>query len=193
MGYPLVFAQSWTGNDPCDPYQKWKGISCDVEGNITGIKFRNLGLSGTISTSFSKLKWLKQLILSNNSLTGTIPNELTNLPHLVKLDVSNNHLSGKVPNFRPNVKVDTDGNPDIVGHIGLSPPGKPTFSTPPSESPSNNGGGIGFTGKRGKNANIRTLVGSLIGAVCGVFIVGLGVIIYTRKPKHSKAGNFLGM
>ncbi|KAJ0094079.1 hypothetical protein Patl1_15616 [Pistacia atlantica] len=186
MRYPLVFAQSWIGNDPCDPYQKWKGISCNVEGNITGIKFTNLALSGTISRSFSQLKWLKQLILSNNSLTGTIPHELTNLPHLVKLDVSNNHLSGKVPNFRTNVKVNTDGNPDIGGNNSLSPPGKPTFSTPHSESPSGNGGGIGSTGKRGKNTNIRMIVGSVIGAVCGVFIVGLGVIVYTRKPKHSK-------
>ncbi|XP_031275090.1 LOW QUALITY PROTEIN: receptor-like kinase TMK3 [Pistacia vera] len=193
MRYPLVFAQSWTGNDPCDPYQKWKGISCNVEGNITGIKFTNLGLSGTISRSFSQLKWLKQLTLSNNALTGTIPHELTNLPHLVKLDVSNNCLSGKVPNFRTNVKVNTDGNPDIAkpGNNSLSPPGKPTFSTPPSESPSSNGGGIGSTGKRGKNTNIRMIVGSVIGAVCGVFIVGLGVIVYTRKPKHSKGWKIL--
>ncbi|KAH9746019.1 Receptor protein kinase TMK1 [Citrus sinensis] len=45
MGYPEVLAESRKGNDPCPTYQYWKGISCDIGGNITGISFQNLGLS----------------------------------------------------------------------------------------------------------------------------------------------------
>lgn len=66
MGYPLVLAQTWIENDPCDPFQIWKGISYNYYGNITSVDFRNLRLSGTISPSFSKLKSLKRLIFSHN-------------------------------------------------------------------------------------------------------------------------------
>ncbi|KAK9226518.1 hypothetical protein WN943_011566 [Citrus x changshan-huyou] len=65
MGYPEVLAESRKGNDPCPTYQYWKGISCDIGGNIT---------------------------VSNHSLTGTIPNELTTPSSLQILDVSNYHL-----------------------------------------------------------------------------------------------------
>ncbi|KAH9746018.1 Receptor protein kinase TMK1 [Citrus sinensis] len=105
MGYPEVLAESRKGNDPCPTYQYWKGISCDIGGNITGISFQNLGLSGNISSNFSMLTSLKYLIVSNHSLTGTIPNELT------------------TPS--KNVVVITDGNPDIEKESNSpgSPPG----------------------------------------------------------------------
>ncbi|KAH9794401.1 Receptor protein kinase TMK1 [Citrus sinensis] len=35
MGYPEVLAESRKGNDPCPTYKYWKGISCDIGGNIT--------------------------------------------------------------------------------------------------------------------------------------------------------------
>ncbi|KAJ0094076.1 hypothetical protein Patl1_15619 [Pistacia atlantica] len=107
MGYPLVFAKSWKGNDPCDSSRIWKGISCDDKGNIKVVNLKNLGLS------------------------GPIPNELTGLPNLVKLDVSNNHLSGEVPSFRLNVNVNTDGNPDIENYRHVPHPESP--EKPPSE------------------------------------------------------------
>lgn len=114
MGYPLVFAKRWSGNDPCDVSQPWRGIFCNEVGNITALNFKNLELQGTISSGFSKLTSIENLILSNNALTGTIPNELTSLPNLKMLDVSNNHLSGEAPKFRQNVIVKSDGNPNIV-------------------------------------------------------------------------------
>ncbi|KAK9222962.1 hypothetical protein WN944_011403 [Citrus x changshan-huyou] len=72
MGYPEVLAESRKGNDPCPTYKYWKGISCDIGGNITGISFQNLGLSGNISSNFSMLTSLKYLIVSNHSLTENV-------------------------------------------------------------------------------------------------------------------------
>lgn len=68
-------------------------------------------LQGTISSDFSMLTSIEQLILSNNTLSGTLPNELTSLPNLKILDVSNNHLSVRVPYFMQNMIVNTDGIP----------------------------------------------------------------------------------
>ncbi|GAY51838.1 hypothetical protein CUMW_137340 [Citrus unshiu] len=79
--------------------------------------------SGTISSDFSMLTSIEQLILSNNTLSGTLPNELTSLPNLKILDVSNNHLSGRVPYFMQNMIVNTDGNPDIRKDVSSPSPG----------------------------------------------------------------------
>ncbi|XP_072991929.1 receptor protein kinase TMK1-like [Typha latifolia] len=110
FGYPLKFAESWSGNDPCN---NWSGISCNARGNITVINFQRMRLNGTISPKFASISSLKQLILSNNNLTGNIPSTLASLPLLEKLDVANNSLYGEVPNFSEKVTVITDGNPDM--------------------------------------------------------------------------------
>ncbi|XP_071708921.1 receptor protein kinase TMK1-like [Rutidosis leptorrhynchoides] len=110
MGYPQIFAKNWKGNDPCD---LWLGITCSINGDITVVNFRNMGLTGTISSSLGSIKSLQRLILADNNLAGVIPNELKDLPNLVELDVSNNQLYGKVPIFKDEVKVNSDGNPDI--------------------------------------------------------------------------------
>ncbi|KAL5760820.1 hypothetical protein ACOSP7_019306 [Xanthoceras sorbifolium] len=176
LGYPVVFAQDWNGNDPCSP-QSWKGLSCDT-GNITVVNFQNLGLSGTISPNFSKLPLLRQLLLFNNSLTGTIPNELTTLSNLKKIDVSNNLLHGKVPKFSQNVLVVTDGNPDIgKDSSSLSPPPPPGAPAGDKRSTDN--------GTGSKNSNTGKVVGSVVGAVCGAFIVGIGVCLYARKQRRT--------
>lgn len=117
MGYPLVFAKRRNGNDPCDVSQPWRGIFCNEVGNITVVNFKDLELQGTISSAFSVLTSIENLILSNNALNGTIPNELTFLPNLKMLDVSNNYLSGEVLKFRQTVIVKSDGNPNIVRNI----------------------------------------------------------------------------
>ncbi|XP_031266965.1 receptor protein kinase TMK1-like isoform X4 [Pistacia vera] len=181
VGYPVVFAQSWKGNNPCDASQIWKGISCDSGGSITVVNFQNLGLTGTISSNFSQLTSLRHLLLSGNSLTGTIPNELTTLSKLEKLDVSNNHIFGKVPKFRQNVIVNIHGNPDIGKDNSSFTPG-----TPPGGSSGTPGTHSGETSSSGSGSkNTGKIVGSVIGAVCGAFIVGLGVCLYTRKRKRS--------
>ncbi|XP_031275101.1 receptor protein kinase TMK1-like [Pistacia vera] len=181
VGYPVVFAQSWKGNNPCDASQIWKGISCDSGGSITVVNFQNLGLTGTISSNFSQLTSLRHLLLSGNSLTGTIPTELTTLSKLEKLDVSNNHIFGKVPKFRQNVIVNIHGNPDIGKDNSSFTPG-----TPPGGSSGTPGTHSGETSSPGGGSkNTGKIVGSVIGAVCGAFIVGLGVCLYTRKRKRS--------
>lgn len=172
MGYPVVFAERWKGNDPCDSSKTWKGILCDDEGHIKVVNFTNLGLSGTISPNFSILASLEQLIFSNNSLKGAIPSELTTLTSLVELDVSNNLLSGKVPKFRPNVNVVTDGNPDIEYYKLVAP----------SESPDK----LPREFSSSKSSNTR-MIGFVIFALFVVLmIVRLGVFLYTRKRKHSR-------
>ncbi|VVA92447.1 unnamed protein product [Arabis nemorensis] len=115
FGYPVRFAQSWKGNDPCNG-NGWVGITCSGP-DITVINFKNMGLTGTISPRFVDFTSLQVINLSQNNLTGAIPQELTKLSKLKTLDVSNNHLYGKVPDFKPNV-VETSGNPDI-GKDGL--------------------------------------------------------------------------
>ncbi|XP_013583352.1 PREDICTED: receptor-like kinase TMK2 [Brassica oleracea var. oleracea] len=118
-GFPVVFAESWKANDPCNGM--WMGITC-VGADITVINFKGMGLTGVITPSFVLLKDLMVINLSHNNLTGFIPQELTRLSKLKTLDVSYSQLDGQVPDFRPNV-VDTTGNPvprPIPGSIGPS-------------------------------------------------------------------------
>ncbi|KAJ9135681.1 hypothetical protein P3X46_032834 [Hevea brasiliensis] len=178
FGYPASLADSWEGNDPC---AQWKGISCSPEGNITVINFQNMGLTGTISPSFSLIPSLQKLILADNLLSGTIPTELTTLPSLTLLNVENNRLYGKVPTFRL-AEVITIGNPDIgKDNSSFYPPGTPP-GTP--STPGKDGGGSGSDASGGKNSSMGKIVGSVIGAVCGLCVVGLGVFFYSRKQKQ---------
>jgi serine/threonine protein kinase len=170
VGYPMAFAQSWKGNDPC---QQWKGITCDSKGNITVINFPNMGLTGTISSNFSLLTSLQRLILDDNNLNGTIPDSLTTLPSLVLLDVSNNKLYGKVPNFKQNTMVKTDGNPDM----GKEKPA----DTPSGKTPSS---GDNSTSEK-KKSNIGVIIGSIVAVVCVLGFVGLGVCLYNKRRKRS--------
>ncbi|KAK8486203.1 hypothetical protein V6N11_069155 [Hibiscus sabdariffa] len=174
VGYPVFFAENWKGNDPCD---NWSGISC-AQGNIVSVRLPKKGLTGTISSNFAKLTSLTTLDLSGNNLTGTIPTELTTLPKLAQLDVSNNQLYGKIPPFRPNVDLIASGNPNI---------GKESAPTPEGKSPGgSSGGGSGNLSRNGeKKSNTATVVGSVIGAVGGLGLVGLVVCLYARKVKRN--------
>lgn len=158
LGYPLKFAESWQGNDPCG--NKWIGVVCSG-GNISIINFQNMGLFGTISPNFAFLASVTKLLLANNGLTGTIPSELTGMPLLQELDVSNNHLYGRVPSFSKSVVLKLGGNPDI----GKDKPTSPTSS--------------GFGGSGNKNS-----VGVIIGIVVGVVVfLGLGALILVKYWK----------
>ncbi|XP_065855179.1 receptor protein kinase TMK1-like [Euphorbia lathyris] len=178
FGYPASLADSWEGNNPCEG--GWKGISCLPDGNISVINFQSMGLTGTISSSFTLLPKLQKLILSNNFLTGTIPKELATLTSLSLLNVANNRLYGKVPSFT-NVEVITSGNIDIgKENSSLAPPGATPGSTP--STPTGQGGTSDGSGN--KNSSTVKIVGSVIGAVCGLCVVGLGVFYYNRKHKR---------
>ncbi|GLU02684.1 hypothetical protein SLE2022_199250 [Rubroshorea leprosula] len=172
MSYPVILAESWIGNDPCN---SWRGITCNSNGNITAVNFKNLGLSGTISSNFSMLTQLTTLDLSNNGLTGTIPSELTNLASLSRLDVSKNNLYGKVPTFKQNVDVITAGNPNM---------GKDT--PPPPASPATpDGSGGGSPASSQKKSQTAKVAGSVVGALSGLGAIGMGICLYARKQKHS--------
>lgn len=180
MGYPLRFAESWKGNDPC---ADWIGITCS-NGNISVVNFQKMGLTGVISPDFAKLKSLQRLILSDNNLTGSIPNELTTLPMLIQLNVANNHLFGKVPSFRSNVIVSTNGNIDI---------GKDKSSLSPSLSPngtnaSTGNGGSSENGGKKSSSHVGLIVLAVIGAVFVVSLIGLLVfcLFRMRQKKLSR-------
>ncbi|PIN02859.1 Serine/threonine protein kinase [Handroanthus impetiginosus] len=178
LGYPSTFAQNWKGNDPCA--NSWKGITCN-NGNITVVNFRGMGLSGTISPSFSQITSLQRLILSSNNLTGTIPNELTKLPNLVELDVSNNQLYGKVPAFRNNLVPKTDGNVNIGKD---APP--PTAHGGDRNSPSSSSGDNGSGNSNGKKSSTGVVVGSVVGGVCVLVFAGVMVFcVYRAKRKRN--------
>ncbi|KAJ8572319.1 hypothetical protein K7X08_008830 [Anisodus acutangulus] len=188
VGYPRGFADKWKGNDPCS----WMGITCDG-GNITVLNFLKMGLTGTISPSYSSITSLQKLILANNFLTGIIPNELASLPNLRELDVSNNQLYGKIPPFKSHVLVKTEGNVNIGKDNPPPPaPGTPSGSTP--SSPNGDGGGRthgnggGRThGNGGKKSSTGVVVGSVIGGICGAVVAaGLFVFcLYRTKRKRS--------
>lgn len=176
LGYPNVFAENWKGNDPCA--SKWQGITCNT-GNITVVNFHGMGLSGTISPSFSQIISLQRLLLSNNNLTGTIPDELTKLPNLVELDVSNNQIYGKVPSFRSNVLVKTDGNVNIGKD---TPPPTAQGGNTPGSSSGGNGSGNG----KEKKSSTGVVVGSVVGGVCVLALAGtLFFCVYRAKRKRS--------
>ncbi|KAK8567417.1 hypothetical protein V6N13_105387 [Hibiscus sabdariffa] len=140
VGYPEIFADNWKGNDPCN---NWLGIAC-AQGNIVSILFVKKGLTGTISSNFSKLTSLTTLVLSGNNLTGTIPEELTTLPNLTRLDVSNNNLYGEIPSFSSKVALITFGNPGL---------GKDKPPRPEGMSPGGSPGGGGLSGNGVKKSN----------------------------------------
>ncbi|KAJ0038332.1 hypothetical protein Pint_22480 [Pistacia integerrima] len=106
---------------------------------------------------------------SNSFCLGSIPIELTTLPSLERLDVSDNQLDGIVPNFRLNVIVYIRGNPGLK--ISL-PPLNPPFTLPVPDS-------------RGDNSDFIKIMSFIVVAVCGVCAHGLGVYLYTTKPKCS--------
>nr|TKR83548.1 hypothetical protein D5086_0000263190 [Populus alba] len=179
FGYPASLADFWKGNNPCSS-NTWKGIAC-VGKDILVINLKKAGLTGTISSDFFFISTLQELFLSDNMLTGTIPDELTNLSDLTILDVSNNRLYGNIPKFRNNVQVEYAGNPDIGKNGSVySPPGTP------GTAPGSPSGTVGDSdGSGNKNLATGKIAGSVIGVVCGLCMVGLGVFLYNRKQKRS--------
>lgn len=174
MGYPLVLAQSWEGNDACNG---WSFVSCDLQRRVATINFANKHFSGTISPSYGNLTSLRNLHLQQNNLTGLIPDSLTKLASLESLDLSNNNLSGKVPSFRDSVKVTlTPGNPFIGKDVDTSK-GAPT----PGSSSSSNGAGA-----EGKKLSAGIIVAVVIVAVIFVAVMFFVAYKFVVKRKLKK-------
>ncbi|XP_028784805.1 receptor kinase-like protein Xa21 [Neltuma alba] len=73
-----------------------------------------------IPSSFSSLKSLISLDLSNNNLSGTIPQQLKDHPMLDTLNLSHNHFYGEIPKRRvfDNITaISLTGNEDLCGGI----------------------------------------------------------------------------
>ncbi|KAL8211278.1 hypothetical protein R6Q57_005715 [Mikania cordata] len=175
MDYPAKFANYWKGNDPC---ADWFGITCNND-NITIINFQKMELTGTISDEFSNLKSLQRLVLANNNLTGTIPESLTRLPNLSELDLENNDLYGKVPVFKSNLKVNTNGNPDI----GKERSDSGDLNSPnPSGTPNSDGNSKNT--KKSSKSWIGVVLFSILGGVLVMFLIGiLAFCLYKKKQK----------
>ncbi|KAF8098386.1 hypothetical protein N665_0268s0055 [Sinapis alba] len=152
FNYPLEFAKSWKGNNPC---RKWLGITCN-EGRITFFAVPFTHLTGSISPRFGDLNSLLLIDLSYNHLAGTIPVEITKLKELRLLDVSHNQLHGKVPEFK--IK---NGKPMIrtKGNLEIGIDNK--------QVPSRKG-----------NKNIKILVGILTASLVVALMVIGGYIAY---------------
>ncbi|XP_045808747.1 receptor protein kinase TMK1-like [Trifolium pratense] len=167
LGYPLILAQSWKSNDPCDG--SWSPYITCSNGNITTINFQNKGFSGSISPSFASLTSVTRLLLAKNNLTGTIPKELASMPALKELDVSNNKLYGQIPSFRAGVVVNTNGNPDI---------GKDK----PHGSPDSSSGG-----EDKKKNGVGAIIGVVMGII-GLLVVGVSVFVICRRRHNKRDG-----
>ncbi|MCL7045959.1 hypothetical protein MKW94_010638 [Papaver nudicaule] len=98
-----------TWNQSTDCCTQWEGIACDRHGRVSSIarpgafstedfSWVDTYMSGTLSPSLGKLKFLRYLDLSNlKNLEGTIPMELGSLSHLTTLYLYSNNLKGSIP------------------------------------------------------------------------------------------------
>ncbi|KAL7181116.1 hypothetical protein ACSBR1_040056 [Camellia fascicularis] len=57
---------------------------------------------------FSRLTWLTNFAMLDNSITGQVPTSLVNLPRLTAVRLMNNLLQGPTPKFNSSVMVDTE-------------------------------------------------------------------------------------
>ncbi|GFY82536.1 leucine-rich repeat protein kinase family protein [Actinidia rufa] len=191
IGYPMTLAQSWDGNNACSG---WVFVNCDSQrSNVTIVNFGKQGFSGTISSAFSNLTWLRNLLLNDNNLTGSIPESLLNLPHLETLDVSNNNLSGPIPVFPSTVKFNHSGNLLLGNNSttgGGGPPDSgmnPTTPTPmpmPGESPPGTSNGSSVS---------AGMVAGIVAAV--VFFVGVVLFVSYKcyvKKRYERFGRVEG-
>eukprot|EP00985_Skeletonema_marinoi_P001301 scaffold517_cov140-Skeletonema_marinoi.AAC.14 len=121
--YNATDGQYWTNNDgwmdETVDHCQWYGISCDDEGQVTGIDLRDNNLAGQFPVytrnvylkghpipeshwyltkyGLANLYELKTLDLAENKLTGTIEyRPLYNLHELTHFDISGNQLGGEV-------------------------------------------------------------------------------------------------
>ncbi len=87
----------------CPCLHQWHGVVCDAQGHIVSLDLSQNGLTGTIASEFSSLKWLNSLKLYANALTGCIPTFFGALPNLQTLYLQNNQLVGAVPHSVANL------------------------------------------------------------------------------------------
>ncbi|XP_047319653.1 probable LRR receptor-like serine/threonine-protein kinase At1g67720 [Impatiens glandulifera] len=169
--------------DPCIP-TTWEWVSCssasppkiikilltgkNIKGDIpselsimdelTELWLDNNILTGPIP-DMSILTKLKIVHLENNKLTGSIPSYLGNLPSLQELYLQNNSLTGEIPStlVTKNITFKFDGNPGLR------------------------------KGSKGKKRHILIIIGSLVGVVLVILLLGLSMMHILRKWKRASS------
>ncbi|XP_017969705.1 PREDICTED: probable LRR receptor-like serine/threonine-protein kinase At5g63710 isoform X3 [Theobroma cacao] len=112
------------------PCFSWSYITCR-NGHVISLDLASYGLSGTLSHSITKLKFLVNLDLQNNDLSGLLPGFLGDMVHLETLNLANNKFSGSIPanwGQLSNLKhLDLSSN-NLTGRIPMQLFSVPTFN-----------------------------------------------------------------
>jgi len=74
----------------------WQGVTCDMYQEVTGIKWSNQGLTGTMVPEIRYLEKLERVDLAENAIEGTL-DVFWDLPKLTHLYLFSNKLSGTIP------------------------------------------------------------------------------------------------
>ena len=94
--------QSTNRNDPTSWSQPaadmctWRGVTCDGYKQVTGVKWSNEGLTGTMIPEIKLLTNLKKVDLAENSISGSL-DAFWELPQLTHLYLFKNRFSGSIP------------------------------------------------------------------------------------------------
>ncbi|CAL4889008.1 unnamed protein product [Urochloa decumbens] len=102
---------SWSSQN--HSYCGWKGVSCNHNGQVIKLSFKNFSIIHPIPASICTLKNLSYLDLSYNNLTDQFPTALYGCSALHYLDLSNNLFSGALP-------ADIDSLSSEMEHLNLS-------------------------------------------------------------------------
>ncbi|KAK5785102.1 leucine-rich repeat receptor-like serine/threonine-protein kinase BAM1 [Gossypium arboreum] len=129
----LLDAKSSITDDPQSYLSNWNestslcsftGVTCDHTGHhVTSIDLTNFNLSGTLSPSFSYLRFLRNFSVAANQLSGPIPTELAALSALRYLNLSNNVFGGSFPSQLSqlkNLRVIDLYNNNMTGDLPVS-------------------------------------------------------------------------
>ncbi|ONM27165.1 hypothetical protein ZEAMMB73_Zm00001d007595 [Zea mays] len=77
----------------CSGVCRWEGMVCSGSGQVVSLSLPFYGLTGTLSTAFGNLTFLRMLNLSSNSFRGEVLATIVRLAHLHALDLSYNAFS----------------------------------------------------------------------------------------------------
>ncbi|EYU22080.1 hypothetical protein MIMGU_mgv1a020433mg, partial [Erythranthe guttata] len=90
-------------------------------GKLRSLYFANNSFNGEIpEDSFSGMKSLRKVVMSDNSFTGNIPLSMVELPRLVDLRLQRNRFGGTIPDFSQEYLTVNFSYNDLVGPIPIS-------------------------------------------------------------------------